>query len=92
MQLHVAIACLDASVAGSLRQSLQMAVEGLIVQALGWVIRCTDVNFNLPLLFRQIPTDDSDYYVNSGQLSSSGSRILNTWLLVAGKVQPPEVS
>ena len=66
MQLHVQIACGDnsagssfsntgdANVGGSLRQSLQLAVEGLVVQALGWVLRYSDTNFNLPLLYLRI--------------------------------------
>ena len=117
MQLHVQIACGDnsagssssstgdANVGGSLRQSLQLAVEGLVVQSLGWVLRYSDTNFNLPLLYLRInKASAGSHAMETASSSASASASCNssaedandaesfvsTWLHVADKLQPPE--
>ena len=114
MQLHVQIACGDnsagssssntgdANVGGSLRQSLQLAVEGLVVQALGWVLRYSDTNFNLPLLYLRINKASAfSHAMETASSSASAScsssaedgnsleSVVSTWLHVADKLQPP---
>ena len=119
MQLHVQIACGDNSggssssstggsgdalVGGSLRQSLQLAVEGLVVQALGWVLRYSDTNFNLPLLYLRInKASVFSHAMETASSSASASAscdssaedgncvesIVSTWLHLTDKLQPP---
>ena len=116
MQLHVQIACGDSSagssssstgdanVGGSLRQSLQLAVEGLVVQSLGWVLRYSDTNFNLPLLYLRINKASAGSHAmetasssasasascnSSAEDGNNSESVVSTWLHVADKLQPP---
>jgi hypothetical protein len=87
MELHVYRAC--ENLKGSLRQSLQLTVEGIIIQGFAHVLRQLDCNYNLTLLYWRMSAQSSDV-AKSSSVFFANSAFLDIWLGMAHCLLSPE--
>jgi hypothetical protein len=91
MELHVYRAC--ENLKGSLRQSLQLTVEGIVIQAFAHVLRQLDCNYNLTLLYQRLYIENLDRpstLLVQGNAASSSTSFLEIWLKMARCLLPPD--
>jgi hypothetical protein len=80
MELHVYRAC--ENLKGSLRQSLQLTVEGIVIQALAHVLRQLDCNYNLTLLYSRMELQPKSF--------GPSDSFMDIWLGMAYILLSPE--
>jgi hypothetical protein len=91
MELHVYRAC--ENLKGSLRQSLQLTVEAIVIQAFALVLRQLDCNFNLTLLYsRMLQQQEEETHYSAALLAMapSAGKFLEVWLNMARCLLSPE--